>query len=193
MKNNNPNETKSIKTKHPSKKKQPRTKPCAPKIKRFDEEFYDYSLGGIMHVHAADYMEKLGLELIAWAKHQEHEKFPKVTLNSFYIAKNMSKRTFENWCLKYPILNDCKEQAKMILAELRENGVANRRFNHVLLEKNMHNYSDEWAAVNEYWKEMRQLQKDNESKIEVVVLDRTPDTGIKPMTLLSSETDEDEE
>jgi len=153
----------------------------AKKIKTWKEEYLNFSLGGRMAVND-DYLEKLGFEFVEWATQQKHEKKPCTRLQDFYELKGMHHQAFNKWCKKNKVLMQCREQAKMIICNLRENGVNRREFHPGLIEKSMHMYDPEWEAIDSYQANLKAKahEKNKQGDVRVVITPAIP-TDIPPM------------
>jgi len=149
------------KTKHNTKPKRPA------KILPYKYEFLDMTIGKRKPVNAS-YLEDFGLQLVKWANQQEHEPRPKTKLKDFYAIKGIDHRVVDDWCARNERLKTCKEHAKMILGNLRENGVNRKEFYHGMIARIMYKYDDDWKEVEEYHANLKKATQDDKTVIQYI-------------------------
>jgi len=115
---------------------------------------FSYKSGCIKNF-TKDELLDLGRTFVQWAYDQQFEKRPYTTLEDFYGLNGISKSRFNELCLDMPELAEYREQAKMHLASLRENGVNRREFCPSMIARNQHQYNSDWIAVDKYWNDLK--------------------------------------
>jgi hypothetical protein len=92
-----------------------------------------------------------------------------LTLQDFLDTYGIKRKSWDRWAAEFEDLRDCWEQIKPTLGNRRYRGAAfmDSGMRHEVLMKDIHNYSDEWKAINAYHAQLKQLDENKPTSVVV--------------------------
>jgi len=112
-------------------------------------------------------VKKLELSILDWCQLDTSRSF-----EQFLDERGIHERTWEVWRNKYPELRDAHEYAIRHIGIVRENGMADRKFDSKTYGFVQHHYSKIWKATREEeWAKKRELANATPGVTHINVID----------------------
>lgn len=109
-------------------------------------------------------IEQYGIKFYLWTK----ENKSALRMHEFCSEHGISRRTILRWRDKYPIFNQYYEEGMLNLADRREVGAINRKYDSNIITKSMAFYDPEWKEAEEWRAKISDGGNDTGTKIVVI-------------------------
>lgn len=119
-------------------------------------------------------VQRLADALVEWAR-----KDDSLTLQQFWVERNITPKVYYDYKKKHECLQDAHEYAHACLGARREVGGLKRELDPGLVSRSMPIYSKEWKELEEWRNELKKKNEDKSIGTErIVVIERSPDSPL---------------
>lgn len=117
-----------------------------PVVKTFREDVYMDMKSMTLCPVSDGYLQILATEWITVAKSNDDM----LTLEEFYIMKDVSESTVQGWMKRSPELKAAHDHVMMIIAVRREKGMLKKELDSSGTQRSLTSYSPRWKAMKEW-------------------------------------------
>lgn len=121
------------------------------------------------------FLKRIAKELLEWAQNDKKA----LRLSQFYNSKKIPRKTFEGW-YKYDYFKEAKDMALLFIADRREIGTLEKRYEAGTNNFMMPEYDPSWKSMVQWRQELRnQAQGKNTGSVNVY-LEQYPSSDMVP-------------
>ncbi len=121
------------------------------------------------------YLERIARELVEWARTDDKA----LTLTQFFAERGIGYGVFYGWRDRYPIMKESMELALIFLANRREAGAVNKKYDASTIAFMMPHYSPEWKDMLEYKAALKAKHESQSQGNVLVQIAPFEDTDVK--------------